>query len=108
MSDKQLLLKENSHKTQSKWSVANYLRREPWRGACENYSKTGRLFALTGRRGELNQNGEISPLDGERRQVCKIVRCDILSHSQNLYTAIKKECVISEPSFQWFDQFILD
>ena len=52
MSDKQLLLKENSHKTQSKWSVANYLRREPWRGASENYSKAGRLFALTGRRGD--------------------------------------------------------
>ena len=95
MSDKQLLLKEKSHKTESKWSVANYLRREVWRGASENYSKTGRLFALTGRRGELNQNGEISPLDGERRQVCKIVRCDILCHSQKLYTAIKKECVIS-------------
>ena len=95
MSDKQLLSKENSHKTESKWSVTNYLRREVWRGASENYSKTGRLFALTGRRGELNQNGEISPLDGERRQVCKIVRCDILSHSQKLYTAIKKECVIS-------------
>ena len=36
--------------------------------------KTGRLFALTGKRRESNQNEEISPLDGERRQICKVVR----------------------------------
>ena len=53
-------------------------------------------------------NGEISSLDGERRQVCKIVRCNVLSHSQKLYTAIKEECVISQLSFLWFNQFILN
>ena len=87
MSDKKLLLKEifkkNSHKEELRL------------GASEFFSKTGRLFALTGRRGELNQDGEISPSDGERMQVCKIVQCDVFSPSQKLFTAIKKECVIS-------------
>ena len=52
-------------------------------------------YSHSGRRGELNQNGEISPSDGERWQVCKIVRCDVFSFSQKLFAAIKKECVIS-------------
>ena len=81
MSDKKLLLKEylikNSHKTQSKWSIANYLRRGVWQGASEFVSKI--CFALTGRLGELNQNGEISSLDEERRQACKVVRCEVFN-----------------------------
>ena len=44
------------------------------------------------RRGEINQNVKISPSDGERRQVCRIVRCDGFSLSQKLFTAIKKVC----------------
>ena len=88
ISYKRLLLteiKKNSHKTQSKWSIADYLRRGVWAGS----------VTLTGRRGELNQNGEISPSDGERWQVCKIVRCDIFSSSQKSFTVMKKEYVIS-------------
>ena len=85
MSDKKLLLKEylkkNSHKTQSKWSIADYLRQGVWQGASEFVSKTRRLFALTGRRGELNQNGEISPFGEERRQACKVVRCEVFNPS---------------------------
>ena len=96
-SDQKLFLKENSHKTHSKWSITNYLRQGVvfLRGVSENYSKTGRLFALTERLGELNQNGKIPSSDGEILQVCKIVRCNVLSHSQKLYTAIKEECTIS-------------
>ena len=48
LSDKKLLLKEtkkkkkkNSHKIQSKWSIANYLIRGVWRGASEIFSKQG-------------------------------------------------------------------
>ena len=59
------------------------------------FSETGRLVTLTGRRGELNENGEISPSDGERQQACNIVRYDVFSPSQKLFTAITKECVIS-------------
>ena len=65
--------------------------------------------SLTGRRGELNQNGKISPSDGERWQVCcKIDRSDVSRPSQKLFTVIKKECVISQLFFLWFNQFILD
>ena len=37
VSDEKLLLKENNHKTQSKWSIANYLRK----GVLAAYRKTG-------------------------------------------------------------------
>ena len=82
MSDKKIILKEikkkkkNSHKTQSKWerqkhkasgAMRTIWDKEFWRAASENFSKTGRLFALTRRRGELNQNEEISTPDGERQ-----------------------------------------
>ena len=45
-------------------------------GASEKFSKTGRLFTFTGRQEKMNQNEEISQSDGERLQVCGIVRCD--------------------------------
>ena len=34
----------------------------------EIFQITGRLLALTERRGEINQNGEIPPADRERRK----------------------------------------
>ena len=42
----------------------------------KKFLKTGRLFAFTGRRGEVNQNRDITSLDGERQQVCRIGGCD--------------------------------
>ena len=54
--------------------LQNILDQEFWQGASEKVLKTGGLFALTGRRGEMNQNGEVSTSDGERRQACRIVR----------------------------------
>ena len=54
--------------------LQNILDQEFWQGASEKVLKTGRLFALTGRWGEMNQNGEVSTSDGERRQACRIVR----------------------------------
>ena len=41
--------------------------KEFWREASEIFSKTERSFALTGRRGELNQNGEVG--GGSPRQM---------------------------------------
>ena len=95
MSDKKLLSKETKKKkTVTKHKASGVLRiicdEEFWHWASEFFSKTGRLFALTGRWGELNQTGEISPSDSERRQICKIVRYDVFSPSQKLFTAIKK------------------
>ena len=82
MSDKKLLLKEIEKKTVTKHKASRVLRiigdKKFWRGASENFSKTGRLFTLTGTRGESNQDGEISPSDGERRLVCKTVRYDVV------------------------------
>ena len=43
--------------------------------------KQGRLFALIERRGELNPNGKTFLSDGERQQVCKIVRYHSLINS---------------------------
>ena len=68
--------------------------KEFWRVTSENYSRTERLFELTERWGEINENEGISSCDGKRRQVRKIVRCNVLSQSQTLSTAIKEECVI--------------
>ena len=65
---------------------------EFWQGASEKFSETERLFVFIGRRAEMNQNGEISSSNGERRQVCRIVWCDGFSLSQKLFTAIKKKC----------------
>ena len=42
---------------------------EFWWGASEKFSETWRLLAVTRRRGEMNQNGEISSSHGERPQV---------------------------------------
>ena len=74
-----------SRKTQSKWSIANYLRRGVLVGSVWNFFQNREII-----RGKLNRNGDISPLDGERQQVCKIVWCDVFSPSQKLFTAIKK------------------
>ena len=60
------LILKNGHKIQSKWSIAKYLRWGVWQRVSEIFSKTGRLLTLMRRREELNQNGEISPCDGER------------------------------------------
>ena len=40
--------------------------------------------------GWIEPSGEISPSDGERQLICKIVGCDIFSPSQKLFAAIKK------------------
>ena len=56
--------------------LRNIWDKEFWLGASQKISKTGGLlFSLTGRWGEMKQNGEISPSDGERRQVCRIIQC---------------------------------
>ena len=79
MSDKKHFLKEifwikvTNHKVSR--SIAKYLRRGVLAGSVLTGRLIGRLFAFTGRRGEMGQNREISPSDGERRQVCRIVRC---------------------------------
>ena len=71
MPDKKIILKEINKKTVTKYKASGALRtiwdEEFWRGASENFSKTGRLFALSTRRAELNQNEEISALDGDRQ-----------------------------------------
>ena len=41
ISNKKLLLKENSHKTQNKWSIANYLRRGVLAGSVWKLFKNG-------------------------------------------------------------------
>ena len=63
--------KKTQHKKQLV-VLRNIWEEEFRRGASKRFSKTGKLFALTGRRGEINQNGEIFPLDRQRRQVCRI------------------------------------
>ena len=77
MSDKKKFSKEifwiNSHKASR--SIAKYLTQGVFAGSVlTGRLITGRLFAFTERRGEMSQNGEISLSDGERRQVCRIVR----------------------------------
>ena len=109
ISDKKISFKGNffnkqSQNTKQVWVLQNIWNEELSRGASQKFSNTGRLFAMKGRREEMNHNEEISPLDGERRRVCRIVWCDDFSVSYNLFTAIKKVCVIF---FCCFDQFIL-
>ena len=87
-------MNKQSQNTKQVGVLRNIWDEEFWRGASEKFPKTGKLFALTVRRGEMNQNGEISLSDGDRRQVCRIVRCDGFSLSLKLFTAIKKVCVI--------------
>ena len=74
-------LNKQSQNTKQVGVLRKILGKEFWRGASKRFSKTGRLFALTGSREEVNQNAEISPLDGERRRVCSIVWCDGFSLS---------------------------
>ena len=77
---------------------------EFWRGTSEKFSKTGRLFALTGRREEMNQNRETSPSDGERRLVCKNISMRWFQPQLKfIYCYQKSVCHL----FLWFDQFIL-
>ena len=95
ISNQKLFLNENSHKTQSKWSIANYLRQGVLAGNVWKLFKSKENIRANGETERIQPNGEISSSDGERRQVCKMVPCNVLSHSQKLYTAIKEECVIS-------------
>ena len=66
------LFEKAATKTKQVGVLQNIWDEEFWREASEKFSKTERLFALTGRREEMNKNGEISPSDGERRRVCRI------------------------------------
>ena len=97
MSDKKLLLKEIFLKKQSQNTKP-----EEYCELFETRSSGGerlKFFQKQGRYSHSRGDKEISPSDGERRQVYKIVRCDVFSPSQKLFTVIKKECAISWLSF---------
>ena len=82
-------MNKQPQKTKQVGVLRNIWEKEFWWGASEKFSKTERLFALTGRRGEMNQNGEISLSDEERSRVYRTVRSNGFSLSEKLFTAIK-------------------
>ena len=75
------LLNKQSQNTKQVGILQNIWDEKFWRRASEKFWKTRRLFALTVRREEMNQNGDISLSDGERRWVCRIVWCDCFNLS---------------------------
>ena len=66
-------MNKQSQNTKQVGVLRNIKDEEFWQRPSEKFSKAGRLFAFTGRQGEMKQNWDISPSDGERRQVCRTV-----------------------------------
>ena len=53
ISDQKLLLKENSHKTQNKWSIANYLRQGGLVGSVWKLFKNREIIRANGKTGRI-------------------------------------------------------
>ena len=96
-------MKRQSQNTKQVGVLQNIQDEEFWRGVSETFSETERLFALTERREEINQNGQISPSDGERGGSAEYFDA-MVSASAKIYLLLSK-CVCH--FFLWFDQFIL-
>ena len=89
---KGIFLNKQSQNTKQVGVLWNIWDEEIWREATENFSKTVTLFALTRGREEMNRIGDISPSDGERQRVCRIVR-SMVSASAKIYLLLPKKFV---------------
>ena len=96
MSDKKLLLKEILLKKQSQNTkqveYCELFKTRSFGGEHPKFFQKQRDYSHLRGDEENITKWEISPSDGEIRQVCKILQCNVFSSSQKLFTAIKKSC----------------
>ena len=90
-SDKKTSFKKNTVK--NTWSIVNYLIRGVFAGGVWNFFKSREVILSHRETGRIEPKRGDLPSDGERRQVCKIVRC--FQPQPKIIYCYKKECVIS-------------